>query len=414
MRSNLVSIQQVKELKPIENADKIEICILKGLGWNIIVRKDEVKVNDKVVFFEIDSALPTNDERYEFLRDSSYKRWMVKDKVVKDCFRLKTRKLRGVVSQGLVLPISIFEELKDKNIGDDVTEILHVEHYDELNEMYGRCSNGRGCTNIGQPKSGFPSFITKSDQTRIQSLMDYFEKYKDVEFTAEAKYDGSSCTVFMVDKKYNSDQFGVCSRNFNLKRPCQTKLDYIKECLTINCYPYNFFKRWFKRFSKVYDLFFGEYQSQTTNDYWNIINKCNLEEPMKMFFKETGRSIAFQGEYVGPGVNNNRDKYEDHHYFIYDVYDVDKQTYLDSKERHEIVNKLKSYNTKSIIEEVDTISDSIKIFQECDTLEKMLKYVDRKTLRGNKLEGVVFKSNNMSPYFSFKCINNKYLLDEKD
>ena len=44
MRSNLVSIQQVKELKPIENADKIEICILKGLGWNIIVRKDEVKV----------------------------------------------------------------------------------------------------------------------------------------------------------------------------------------------------------------------------------------------------------------------------------------------------------------------------------------------------------------------------------
>ena len=412
MREKLVSIQKVKKLKPIANADKIEVCELVGLGWEIVVKKGEIQVGDKVVYFEIDSALPIED-RYEFLRSSSYKCWKQKEDILKECFRLKTIKLRGVVSQGLVLPITLFPELNENKIGDDVTNILKVQHYDELRETYSK-NKTSGATKTGNVRSDFPSFIRKSDQERIQNLMNYFEDCKDIAFTAEAKYDGSSCTVYMVDKKYDEKQFGVCSRNFNLKRPCVTKIDFIKECLTLPCYPYNFFKRWTKRFSKIFNVIFGKYNSFSTSDFWDIIIKCNLEEPLKLFFKETGRSIALQGEYVGPGVNNNRDKYTEHHYFIYDIYDVEGKKYLDASERHNIVNKLKSYNTKSIIEEVDTINDSIEIFKECDTLEKLLKYVDRKTLRGNKLEGVVFKSIGQSPYFSFKCINNNYLLDEKD
>lgn len=409
---HLATIREIDKVLPIENADKIEVATMKGLGWNVVVKKNEVKTSDKVVYFEIDSALPIED-RYEFLRASSYKCWKLKDKVLKECFRLKTIKLRGVVSQGLILPIILFPELKDKNVGDDVTEILKIQHYDELKEIYGY-TKLNGATSIGNTKGDFPSFIQKSDQTRIQSLMSYFDDYKEVYFSAEAKYDGSSCTVYMVDKKYDKDQFGVCSRNNNLKRPVNTKFEYIKECLTLKCYPYNFFKRWIKRFSKIWKVLFGEYKSTSSSDFWNIIIKSNLEEPMRIYFKETKRSIALQGEYVGPGVNDNRDKYTEHHYFIYDIYDVDNHTYLDSEERHFIINKLRSYNTNSIIEEVDTINQKIQIFKECDNLEKLLQYVDRKTLRGNRLEGVVFKSIGQIPYFSFKCINNKYLLDEKD
>ena len=407
----LATIRKIDKVLPIENADKIEVATMKGLGWNVVIKKNEVKPGDKVVYFEIDSALPI-EERYEFLRASSYKYWKQKENVLKECFRLKTIKLRGVVSQGLILPISLFPELADKNIGDDVTTILKVQHYDELKETY--IAKSSGATAIGNAKGNFPSFITKSDQTRIQNLMEYFETHKETYFTAEAKYDGSSCTVYMVDKKYDKDQFGVCSRNYNLKRPANSKVEYIKECLAIPCYPYNFFKRWTKRISKIWNTLFKEYKSAYSSDFWNIILKCNLEEPLKLFFKETGRSIALQGEYVGPGVNYNRDKYEEHHYFIYDIYDVDNQTYLDANERHDIIEKLRNYNTPSTIEEVDTINANIQIFNECDSLEKLLEYVDRKTLRRNKLEGVVFKSLNMKPYFSFKCINNKYLLDEKD
>lgn len=408
----LATIREINNIQPIENADKIEVVTMKNLGWNVVSKKNEVKIGDKVVYFEIDSALPIED-RYEFLRGSSYKCWKLKETILKECFRLKTIKLRGVVSQGLILPISLFPELKENKVGDDVTEILKVQHYDELREIYGH-TKANGLTNTGNTKGKFPSFITKSDQTRIQNLMNYFEEHKETYFTAEAKYDGSSCTVYMVDKKYDKDQFGVCSRNYNLKRPCTSKLECIKECLNTPCYPHNFFKRWAKRISKAWQVLFKEYKSSSTSDFWNVINDCNLEKPLKLFFKETNRSIALQGEYVGPGVNGNRDKYATHHYFIYDIYDVDNQTYLDANERHSIIEKLRSYNTLSVIEEVDTIADKIQIFKECDNLEKLLDYVDRKTLRGNILEGVVFKSIGMKPYFSFKCINNKYLLDEKD
>jgi RNA ligase (TIGR02306 family) len=409
---NLATIQEVNICKPIPNADKIEICTLRNLGWEVVVKKGEVSPTNKVVYFEIDSALPIED-KYEFLRASSYKCWKANNKILKECFRLKTIKLRGVVSQGLVLPISLFPELLDLPIGTDVTEQLNVQHYDELKEIYGKCKAAGGSA-PGNIKGSFPSFITKSDQTRIQNLMQYFDEHKDTLFTAEAKYDGSSCTVYMVDKKYDKDQFGVCSRNNNLKRPCNTKLEYIKECLHFNCYPYNFFKRWIKRFSKIKDVLFNEYKSSSNSDYWNIILKCNLEAALRKYFFETRNSIALQGEYVGPGVNGNRDKYDEHHYYIYDIYDIDKQTYLDAKERHKLINMLKIYNPDSIIEEVDTIADEIQIFKECTNLETLLNFVDRKTLRGNKLEGIVFKSIDKKPYFSFKCINNKYLLEEKD
>lgn len=410
----LATIRKVSYLEPIENADRIEVCNLNGLGWKVIVKKNEVKSGDKVVFFEIDSALPTNDERYEFLRESSYKRWMAKDKVLKDCFRLKTRKLRGVVSQGLILPISMFKELAECNVGDDVTEKLHIEHYDELNDLYGKCnSSGGGHTSIGNAKGSFPTFCKKSDQTRIQNLMNYFDDCKDIKFTAEAKYDGSSCTVYMVDKKYDKDQFGVCSRNFNLKRPNTTKLQFIKECLFYHSYPHNPIKRLIDRFKRTLRALKSDYKSCTHSDYWKVVNNVGLEENMRNYFNKYKRSIAIQGEMVGPGINSNRDKYEEHHLFVFDIYDVDNQKYLDSKERHEIISEMNKLGNAKI-EEVDTIKDEWFVFRDLTNLEEMLKFVDRKTLRNNPLEGVVFKSIGCNPYFSFKCINNKYLLAEKD
>lgn len=408
----LATIREVDYLEPIENADRIEVCNLKKLGWKVIVKKGEIKPNDKVVFFEIDSALPIED-KYEFLRDSSYKRWISRDKTLKECFRIRTRKLRGVVSQGLVLPINIFKGLEDKKVGDDITELLHVEHYDELNDLYGKCNASGGHTQIGNSKGNFPAFCQKSDQTRIQNLMDYFDEYKDVQFTAEAKYDGSSCTVYMVDKSFDKDQFGVCSRNYNLKRPNMTKWQFIKECITYPSYPNNFMKRYIDRIRRTFKALKSNYKSYTFSDYWNVVNNINIETNMRKYFKKYNRSLAIQGEMVGPGINSNRDKYEKHHLFVFDIYDVDKRKYLDAKERHEIIAEMNKLGDGKF-EEVDTIKDNWFVFKELTNLEDMLKFVDRKTLRGNPLEGVVFKSINHNPYFSFKCINNKYLLAEKD
>ena len=217
-------------------------------------------------------TLKKNKAKINYLYNSNYK--------------VKTMKLGkfGVVSQGLVLPISMFKELDECNIGNDVTEKLHIEHYDELNDLYGKCnSSGGGHTSIGNAKGNFPTFCKKSDQTRIQNLMNYFDDCKDIKFTAEAKYDGSSCTVYMVDKKYDKDQFGVCSRNFNLKRPNTTKLQFIKECLFYPSYPHNPIKRLIDRFKRTLRALKSDYKSCTHSDYWKVVNNVGLEENMRNY-----------------------------------------------------------------------------------------------------------------------------------
>ena len=84
-----------------------------------------------------------------------------------------------------------------------------------------------------QSKGKFPSFLRKTDQNRVQSLPDHFERYKDMEFEETKKLDGSSCTMYKVAhtpvwwekalawlgiKDVKQHDFGVCSRNLDLKR----------------------------------------------------------------------------------------------------------------------------------------------------------------------------------------------------
>ena len=64
----LATIQKVQALHEIKGADFIEICQING--WQCITKKGEVKLNDLVVYFEIDSFLPADKEQFEFLKKS--------------------------------------------------------------------------------------------------------------------------------------------------------------------------------------------------------------------------------------------------------------------------------------------------------------------------------------------------------
>lgn len=91
MERKLASIRTIKDIRPIENADAIEVATVDG--WHCVVKKDEFKVGEKVIYFEIDSLLPHTNPVFEFLRPRG--------------FRVRTIKLRGVTSQGLIMPLSI-------------------------------------------------------------------------------------------------------------------------------------------------------------------------------------------------------------------------------------------------------------------------------------------------------------------
>lgn len=188
MERKLASIRKIKEIKPIEGADLIEL--VKVDGWQCISKKGEFKVGDKCIYFEIDSFLPIKPE-YEFLRKSSYKKMGEEEG-----FRLRTIKLKGQLSQGLVLPLP--EKYNGLEVGYDLTEELGVKKYEQPIPVQ----------LSGVVKRYFPSFLNKTDQERVQNLEpEILQGF----WTVTEKLDGTSFTCY----KWNGE-FGVCSRNMEL------------------------------------------------------------------------------------------------------------------------------------------------------------------------------------------------------
>jgi len=63
----LVTIRKIGDLLPIVKADNLELAVVDG--WRVVVRKGDVAVGDKCVFFEIDSFLPEGNDLWKHLVD---------------------------------------------------------------------------------------------------------------------------------------------------------------------------------------------------------------------------------------------------------------------------------------------------------------------------------------------------------
>lgn len=180
----MVTVQEIKKLEPIEGADLIEKATV--LGWSCVVQKGEFKEGDRCIFCEPDTLLPDKPE-FEFLRARK--------------FRVGVIRLKGQISQGLVLPISL---IGDYPPGTEVSLMIGATHYEKPIPLQ----------MAGMVKGNFPLLIPKTDELRIQSYPQVLERYRGMPiFYITEKIDGSSMTMFIDDK----DEFSVCSRNINLK-----------------------------------------------------------------------------------------------------------------------------------------------------------------------------------------------------
>ena len=197
---NLASIQEILAVKAIEGADAIELVIIKG--WQCVAKKGEFKLGDLCVYFEVDSFLPI-DERYEFLRRSSYR----DNEFMGIGFRVKTMTMRGEISQGLALPLDSFPEVADAVAGTDVTDQLSVKKW-ELPEQVGTAGIA-----IGSKPFGIPT----TDETRLQSMPEFLEHFMGKPYYISTKMDGTSCTVY-----HNDGKVGVCGRNQEYKEDAET------------------------------------------------------------------------------------------------------------------------------------------------------------------------------------------------
>jgi RNA ligase (TIGR02306 family) len=104
-------------IKEHPNADRMELAFAGG--YQVCVRKGDYKTGDLAVYIPVDSILPNNLEAMIFGPDS---------KVKLKNHRVKAIKLRGAVSQGMLVPLEYAGNTFVK-VGDDVTEMLGITKY---------------------------------------------------------------------------------------------------------------------------------------------------------------------------------------------------------------------------------------------------------------------------------------------
>lgn len=271
MKRKLASIQKITRLDPIDGADKIEVATI--LGWSVVVRKGEFSIGEAVVYFEIDSLLPISPE-FEFLAKGSRPKTMILDGGKNICgYRLKTIRLRGQISQGLVLPRNILNGAKVYE-GDDVSELLGVYKYEQTIPA---CLSGT-------IRAAFPAGIPKTDEPRIQAYPELLNKYSNLDFYCTEKIDGSSVTFYLQD-----GELRVCSRNVDLLET-------------------------------------------PGNSFWQIARLHDIEKKLKDY----GKNIALQGEVFGFGIQGNPLKKTGVNVAFFNIYDIQKGSYLCHSEFMEI------------------------------------------------------------------------------
>ena len=367
----LVTIRKVNAINSMEGYDNIVLATVDG--WNVIIKKEELTLNEPCLFFEIDSFIPEEDSRFSFLgKTVEFNK--------KRGYRLRTKKLKSYISQGLALPLSMFPELTvniqeaiDNNT--DLSETLGVIKYDL--EQFCGVNN----TSKSEKPGKFPSFIPKTDQPRIQNLPHLFTTNKEDTFEETLKLDGSSMTCYKVSSnptllqkflalfgiKAPTTKFGVCSRNVDLKRTANTVMTFNNEGK-----------------ESVYDQ----------SDFWATAIKLDLANRVPVGY-------AIQGELIGPKIQANHEKVTELQYFVFDVFNISEQCYLLPQERRDFCRTLG-------IPHVPVMNVEATPLQL--TLDQLLQHVDTESVNPKTVsEGRVYKSNT-NPLLSFKVINNRYLL----
>jgi len=395
----LAYVVLIDGIEPIPGYDRVEHAIVGG--WRVIVQKDQFKVGDPAIYFEIDSRVPSDRECFAFLEKRHYK--------------VKTLKMCKTLSQGLLMhasdfgwtienstiddhPVIIDDENKPHYVTDDsrfLTKKLGVTYADDEDntrkaapvDKYKKMTQRRPHI-FKQPwarwmmrrewgrkvmffffgkkkdkKNGWPSWVQKTDEERIEN-MPFVLQNKNPWIVTE-KCDGSSTTFTMKRGKFKKKDFYVCSRNV-----CFDSVD--KPC--------------------YYD----------TNIYWEMAQKYHMFEVLsKLLDSMPGAEwVTIQGETYGEGVQRNTYGLSGHDFMAFNLITSSKGRW-NSCAMKKILEK--DYNIPCV-----PILDDNYILP--DTVEELREYVNSQpsVIDGEMKEGIVCRSPD--GIHSFKCVSPEYLL----
>lgn len=360
--SNLASIEKILKIESIPDASNIELAFV--LGWQVVVKKNEFKVGDLCVYIQIDTVVPEKEE-FEFLRERK--------------FRVRTIKLRKQLSQGLIGTIETFLHTTDYGKfkeGKDVTELIGVQKYEKPD-------NNPIIEKPRMPKiwykkwiylfkynilyKFFPALLPKTrtpfpknlvsitDEERIQNIPRTLTDYEAKVFHAREKLDGSSITI-IHNRVFGKSKFRICSRRFELH--------------------------------------------DKKNDWYRVFVDTDFERHIKALVEYYGTDdIIVQGECIGK-FNGNHHNLKNDEIRLFNIFVDGKRLLPISFET--VTTKLNIpvcpfYGTFIMTFDMNTI---LKLSEGPDCLNPSVPR-----------EGLVWRC--IDDGFSFKVINNAYLLKEK-
>ena len=352
----LATIREITDIQPIEGRDRIVLATVDG--WHVIVTKEDFNVGTKCVYCEIDSVLPEKPE-FEFLRSKK--------------FRIRTMKMAGVISQGICFPLSILPVKKDGSeyeIGEDVTDIIGVKQYEETMDNDKEVAPSKSKKKYPaflmrfkwfrklvlpkKTKGGFPPFISKTDEERIQN-MPWILKDKQ-EWIATEKVDGQSGTFALVKHKgwfRTHYEYIVCSRNLRL----------------------------------------GNHDGSS---YWRVSDKYEIENVLKNMIGNH-EWIAIQGECIGPKIQKNKYGVTDCDLFVFNL------IYPNGRVGSRLAKSMCEQHGLNFV----PILDEHVVLP--DTVDEVLSYAHGQSHLADTLrEGIVFRTHDGKQ--SFKAVDPEFLI----
>lgn len=349
----LASVKVISEILPIEGKDKIGLATVDG--WRVIVQKDQFEVGGKCVYCEIDSVLPEKPE-FEFLRSKN--------------FRIKTMKMAGVISQGICFPMSVLPA-GNYNVNQDVTNIIGIKQYEATMDVEAQKE-----VKVSKYKfirwlmrfnwyrqfvykhdhragKGFPSFIQKTDETRIQNMP--FLLQDKSKFIVTEKIDGQSGTFALTQKKTlfgKKFEYIVCSRNLRL-------------------------------FNK------------DNSSYWKVSDKYDIESVLKSIIGNN-EWVAIQGECVAPNVQGNKYGVSEADLYVFNVIYPN--------------GRMGTVNASELCrEEGLKFVPIVCSYTLPDTVDEILAFAHGQSALGNTIrEGIVVRS--IDGKTSFKAVDPLFLI----
>lgn len=371
MRS-LAHIETIKWKRPIEGADRIELVGV--LGWQCIAKKDEFQIGDKCVYIEIDSIVDRDNPDFAFLENKKY--------------RIKTMKLRGVISQGIVFPTSILHDGLDRKVGTDVTAELKIKEVEDeipsyrkpnpemlLKQRHRKLYKSKLFRALlkfewfrnfaikvllpANKPSNFPVWIAKTDETRLQNMPWILEgTYVNEPMVVTEKLDGTSTTFAIKKRSGKRYEFVICSRNLRIDPKTDSDCVYTK-------------------ISNLYDM-------------------KNVLMGLARLYRYPD-TIVLQGETIGEGIQGNKYKVKGLDFYAFNL--IVDGSKVDSCLATDTVKQFG-------IKWVPIVTGNFTLYK---TVEEMIKFADGKSVIADvPREGVVIRDHKNT--ISFKCISNAFLL----